>query len=318
MPHKDYFDSSVYGFIDACKEADEVAAWLKKTGHVVVASVEANIGEALRIPDPAARHTRIAVITKVARQRSGRPIDVVAAEEFLTAIEHHRPGWLRRKPRNQAKEKYLKLQRRQWNALVKDPGYMPPYASTVLTILHTEFGLNRQRQRERRDQLRSGADIPPITADPALQAAIASLNWSERHIRYQLSGEWYFQFKEPKTTTAVSDWLLPSFNLNRMFAQPGDDWFRFWMQDVKLLDVPTNYIGALVEHLQLQRKIEIGNTVDQIHAGYLLQSQHFVTADDAFYDVINEATKVLAVPAKPLFIRQSAGGSALAELQRVL
>ncbi len=102
-----YFDSSVYGFIDEAGEADVIAAWLNVSGYALVASVEANVGEAIRITDSGERGRRVATITTVARGRSRRPIDVVCAEEFLGEVGRWRRTWLIRQPPEASKDRYL-------------------------------------------------------------------------------------------------------------------------------------------------------------------------------------------------------------------
>src|SRR5438309_2052650 len=79
---------------------------------------------------------------------------------------------------------------------------------------------------------------------------------------------------------------------------------------------PDTPAGA--EYLQLQQSIDIGNTVDRIHAGYLMQTDRFVTADKPFFGAIAAARADVPYPATPLLIQSKTGASALAELQRVL
>lgn len=179
-----------------------------------------------------------------------------------------------------------------------------------------KFGKNREIQREQQDLVKAKADIPKLTTDPQLQAVIDGLDWQERHIRYQLSGEWYYQFKEPKTASAATSWLGPSLHVDRMFAS-AHDWFRFWMEDVRLSNMPSDYLLALVEHFQLGHKVEIGNTVDRVHAGYLHRCEYLVTIDWAFFEIMTSARSVMPTRGAPLLIHPASGAS-LAELERVL
>jgi len=118
----------------------------------------------------------------------------VDAEEFLGELGRCRPDWIVRQPTAAGKTRYLELQRRQWNHLKRNPSYLPQGASTVMTILHTEFGLNRTRQSARQQQIQSGGDIPTITTDASLSQAIANLqsspgNWLQRWLKPRMIEE---------------------------------------------------------------------------------------------------------------------------------
>jgi len=162
-----------------------------------------------------------------------------------------------------------------------------------------------------------GEDVPQLTKDSALQTLIDALSLQERHIRYQLSGEWYYQFTEPKTASAATSWLGPNLHIDRMFKSE-DAWFRFWMTEASLQNMPTDHLLAAVERFQQDHKIEIGNTVDRVHAGYLHQFDYVVTADQALYDIMVAARSIMPTRGRPLLVHRGAGVSALAELQNAV
>ena len=72
------------------------------------------------------------------------------------------------------------------------------------------------------------------------------------------------------------------------------------------------------ETASLGHEVEVGNTVDRVHAGYLHQCEYLVTADRAFFEIMTSARSVMPTRGAPLLIHRASGASALAELERVL
>jgi hypothetical protein len=242
---------------------------------MVVASLEAAVGEALRIPDSKRRAKVVTTITTVARRVSSRPVDLLSAEEFLAEIIRLRRGWLHRVPDAASRQRFLELRRREWRRLCHEPTVLPAGASEKLAELAAAYGENRAIQRQRKAWFAENRDVPQLLLDAlGMAPAVSPAQRLERQIRYQLSGQWFFELSNPVTASAGVVWLGPHLDLNRMFghnSQPHEDWFRFWLIDVRLNNLPTELLIATVEQLQLARPIEIGNSVDQIHAGYLRQ-----------------------------------------------
>jgi len=75
-------------------------------------------------------------------------------------------------------------------------------------------------------------------------------------------------------------------------------------------------MGIMAYH-QTEAKYTHGNAFDALHANYLLGPDLFVTADRAFYAVLNRVREFLDRPANVLLMERSAE-SALAELRRVI
>lgn len=72
------------------------------------------------------------------------------------------------------------------------------------------------------------------------------------------------------------------------------------------------------ELFQAERPITPGNTLDRIHAQYLVGFDRVVTADADFYDALVFVTQRLKVRGSPVFIKRPAGGSSLAELKAAI
>lgn len=60
-----YFDSFIYDLIQRRNESAQVRKWRKSHGYEIGISINANVGEALRIRDHAARDTRLQTILRV-------------------------------------------------------------------------------------------------------------------------------------------------------------------------------------------------------------------------------------------------------------
>jgi hypothetical protein len=97
---------------------------------------------------------------------------------------------------------------------------------------------------------------------------------------------WYnaIEDKDPASRD-YADWLGTDL-------RPGcfrdESYLSFWLREVASEAMPLNRLVGLVDFYQLQKKISHGNAADQLHAGYWLRSDLFVTADRAFHEVLTE------------------------------
>jgi hypothetical protein len=60
-----YFDSFIYDLIQRRNEAAQVRKWRNSHGHEIGISINANVGEALRISNHAARDNRLHTILRI-------------------------------------------------------------------------------------------------------------------------------------------------------------------------------------------------------------------------------------------------------------
>lgn len=312
-----YFDSSVYGFIDDAGEARTVRQWLQRSRRRVRASDEANLGEALRTPDAAARTSRVRTIMTVAAGPT-YPTDLLASDEFLREASRHRPEWIRNYPSLAEKKEYLRRRRaRLWDWLRSDPSLLPDPAGTFFPVLERVIAENVAAQKVRRKAQLEQVKRRFIVHVPDLAPAFAAYSEVEQYSRYQAEVDWRYQLMEPKTPAAENEWLMPRLDGEAM--SHGNRWSEFWFRDADLAAMPTTHIGALVEYFQAERPISPGNTLDRVHAGYLVSHDFVVTADEDLFDALNFVKRhLLKLRGEPVLIRRGAGGSALAELQSAL
>jgi hypothetical protein len=311
-----YFDSSVYDFIYKAGEASAVRRWLQQAHHRVRASDEANIGEALRTPDPAIRVSLIKTITTVAA-RPTYPSDLVCAEEFLREVRRNRPAWIRTYPSLASKAQYLRWRRRvSWEVLKADPSLLPAIAGASFHVLKQVIQSNIAAQKASRQAEHKGLRRVYTVHVPELAEVFASHSELEQHVRFQAESDWRLQLTDPKGPSAENDWLMPHVDGDAM--SQGNDWSTFWFKEADFAAMPTVHVAALVELFQRERPITAGNTLDRIHAQYLTGFDRVVTADADFYDALVFVTQRLKVRGSPVFIKRPAGGSALAELKAAI
>src|SRR5262249_19247606 len=92
---------------------------------------------------------------------------------------------------------------------------------------------------------------------------------------------------------------------------------RFWLKEVKAIDVPYTRLTGLIEFYQLQHKPTHCNAIDSLHSNHLLDCDIFITADKDFYKVLFSVSQKLSLSAKPVLINRAAT-SALQEITKVL
>ena len=282
-----YFDSSVYAFIEAKNEARTVRAWLRRRGHDLLASDEADLGEALRTPDPVTRERRVRVITSIARL-SQPPTDLVMAKELLVEIARCHPEWIKNYPSLRSEREYMARRRRQsWDPLKADPSALSPTARFFLGRIHQVLGVNRAGAQARRDIRRTGG---------------ALYQDRSRFTRWQMEMDWRLQLLEPTTPGAELNWLRPRLDLDAMFRPPPADWQRFCATEIDLARVPMNYFSALI--IYWQSGASIGDTLDRIHACHLLTFDRVVTADKRFFRTRENARTVAPTAGVPLLIER--------------
>jgi hypothetical protein len=292
-----YFDSNVYDFIDHRNEAGAIRAWLKKQGHDLCVSDEANLGEVARIADINRRAQLLSVVTRIGRLCEP-PTDMIGSKELLREIARLHPDWIRTYPNLQSERKYIATRRRQmWEPLKKDPFQASAPAQAQQHTIAKVLGENRDAQRKRRDERAKGVAI------------YSDLNLMTRE---QMRMDWQLFFLEPTTPSAEVDWLRPSLDLNLVFAGNGSQWVHFWNVEVDVARVPMNYFGAVFVYSLTGANI--GDSIDRLHALHLLTSDRVVTCDEAFFKVMGRARTTQRTPGQPVLIARSAA-SVVAELQ---
>jgi hypothetical protein len=180
-----YFDTSVYAFIHDSerRSAGEIEAtrrWLRSEKWDLVASDEANLGEAIEVPTPEMKAERIRLILRLSA-RAKPPMDLVAAEEVFNEAARHNRSWVRQYLGQQDRKRYLKFRYdNTWAVVEKDPTgaaiESSPALQSQLSAIDQVLTQNKQLQKERREIRRASENRFRANAtDPELEQALNAL-----------------------------------------------------------------------------------------------------------------------------------------------
>lgn len=322
-----YFDSSVYGFIHECQarnpnEAKAIRRWLRAAGWQLVASDEANLGEAIDVPEVEARAERVRLILRMATWAKP-PIDLVLAEEVFREVARHHRSWVRRFIGKQDRKRYLDFRFGEtWGALEKDPTATAFHTRPDLVSQHGEMEqvltTNKEAQKERRMIRRvAGDNVTVNAADPEVSQILNALPHREMYWRVHMYQEYTQLLLDPKGPSAETDWLPELLNLVKVFEDGDKAWQRFWALEADPQRMPANYLYVASVECQEEHKADRGASVDRIHLCYLHSCEAVVTADRGLYETMVCALKIAPSQGQPVFINRGAA-SALTELQRQL
>jgi hypothetical protein len=319
-----YFDSSVYGFIHEClarnpNEAKAVRRWLRTAAWQLVASDEANLGEAIDIPEVEARAERVRLILQLATWAKP-PIDLVLAEEvFREVARHHRP-WVRRYIGQQDRKRYLDFRFGEtWARLENDPTaavfHTRPDLVNQKGDMEQALTANKQAQKERRLIRRvAGSEVRVQAVDSELGDILNALPHRERYWRVHMYQEYTLLLLNTNLPSAETDWLPELLDFESVFEDGGRGWQRFWAVEADPTRMPANYLYVASVECQEEHKADRGASVDRIHLCYLHSCDAVVTADRGLYETMVCALKIAPSRGQPVFINRGAP-SALAELQ---
>jgi hypothetical protein len=122
-----------------------------------------------------------------------------------------------------------------------------------------------------------------------------------------------------RSPSAEADLLPELLDLNRVFAQEGREWQRFWVLKADPARMPVNwlYVAGLYCQEQERKPADRGSSVDRIHLCYLHQCDAVVTTDGGLFETMVCALKIAPSRGRPVLLNRKSP-SALAELQRCL
>jgi hypothetical protein len=324
-----YFDSSVYGFIHDCErrnpnEAEAIRRWLRSEGWDLVASDEANLGEAIAIPSVYERAERVRLILRLARWVKP-PIDLVMTEEVFGEIARHERPWVRMFIGQRDRKRYLDFRRSNtWGALENDPTAAAietsPELRSQMNSIEKVLNDNKAAQKERRQIRRmTGNNFSANATDPELQESLNALPRQEMYWRVHMFQDYTLLLQDPRSPSAETDWLPVLLDLGSVFADDGRAWKRFWALKADPTRMPTNYlyVAGLYCQEEEHKAPDRGSSVDRIHLCYLHLCDSVATTDRGLYETMVCALKIAPSRGKPVLLNRAAT-SALAELQRCL
>jgi hypothetical protein len=300
-----YFDTSVYSFIQERGESEAVRNWLRSHGHRLIASDEANLGEALAIKDADQRSARIALIQRIA-DWAWPASDLIMAEEVFREIARCNRTWIKEYPSHQSKKAYRNERRRQsWDALNADPTAFTARSAKQMNAIQEVIEENRDAQAIRR-QLRAEGPFRVVSQDPDLQRMFDQMPAEEQYFRVTAGMDYLLLLTQPVTPSADTEWLAPLLETGVIFRGDASDWGRFWAMEVDASRMSTNYFYAMALYCQEERKVTRGNTVDRIHMVYLCVCDAVVTCDRGMLASMECALGLAHRAGKPVLLDRSA------------
>ncbi len=275
-----YFDSYLYHLITRRNEAGPVRRWLRSNGHEVLASLDANVTEALRAP-VAERAARLHTIVRLASIVHA-PYDYRHYREIADELLRLRPGWFQH-PLDRRAVEYLRHRKREWQ-VIKEPALLPTDLQEEEARVHTIVGRDIGRQRLHRRDHR--ADWSPRHQDPHVQRCMDARTVPDCHWRYVGSQE---------ARVTIDGELRPGRHLAWLdglkWPLPEVAWDTFWMCDAAAARMPICRIVGLTEYFQRRRKVTPGNTIDRLgHAPHLYGFDRLLTTDRRFYEVLKDVS----------------------------
>lgn len=276
-----YFDSFIYHLIQKRNEAGQIRKWRKASGHEIGVSVNANIVEALRIPDRAERDARLHTIMRVG-SLIHPPYDYWHYREIADELWRLRPDWFRQPPDKRRVVEYLRRRKGEWLKL-KDPSLLPDLAEEHLRI-HALVGRDIGRQKEHRQRPNKGVDWLPEHTNEEIQRCIDQRTQPDVHWRYASAEESRAAIDGELRANRHLSWLV-----DLKWPQPLVEWHRLWMCDVDAARMPLCRIVGLTEFYQRQRKVTPGNSIDRLgHAPHLYEFDWLLTTDRRFFEVLRD------------------------------
>jgi hypothetical protein len=297
-----YFDNNVYGQIQDNREAESIRRWLRDNGHDLVASDEANLGEALAIKDTIRRAERVQLIQAVATW-ARPPSDLAMAEELFREVARCHPEWVRAYPSHRSKKLYLRERRGQsWDALRADPTTFSERGQRQLEAIDKVLDANKAAQKTRRELRRQG-DFGLHTDDPELKAALKDCPKTELHYRVDMYHNYLLGLADPVTPSADTEWLAPLLRVDEMFRSEAREWRRFCALELEPLRTPVNLLYDMVSYCQETTgggPAGHGSTVDRIHAVYLWSCDAVVTGDEGLFFAMKCAIEMAPHRGRPI------------------
>ena len=275
-----YFDSFIYDLVQRRNQCAQVRKWRKSHGHEIGISINANVGEALRISDHAARDTRLHTILSLG-SHIHPPYDYRHYREIADEVWRLRPEWFRQALDRRRTDEYLRQRKREWKKL-QDPSHLPDLTKELLRI-NALVGREMGRQKQHRQRPGLGVDWRPRHTNAEVQRCMDQRTQADEHWRYVTAEETRPALDQERRANRHLSWLV-----DFRWPQPADDWHRLWMCDADASRVPLCRVVGLTEFFQRRRKVTPGNSVDRLHAPHLYGFDWFLTTDRRFSQVLED------------------------------
>ena len=288
-----YFDTNIFAMIAHRGEADRVRGVLDEIDASLTISA-IHFVELVRIPTFDRHRREFCALKLMATRFEDYPIAMRRGAEVVTAFFNHRTGWVVPKATyREGMSKELARHRSLWNAISGPRGHFleafrfePSYPEMMKAQLKQRMAV----QREFRAALLSRKTTSYLQKPDGrkyakcIDGSDPEMFW--RADNAQIWSQVLVLNNPPEMREFVAPYLIrPTDYLS------GDHYPRFWLEDVNPDEVPRNRLESLIGFYQLKRKIESGNALDSAHATHALDVDHFFTADNAFADVLSDASQ---------------------------
>ena len=298
-----YFDNSVLDVIASQAAGTRLKSLLKGNGLTALGSVQ-NLTETLRIDDDEKRVRLIRAILQVARIHEVDPLEHRVALALIRQISKHHPEWVNPTPDLKSVRENLSWFPLTWERLKDDPSYRPRGLLSNRRLVQGNIAESLRRQRAWRKTRLKGEPIATTIFDPnrRLIPYVQALPPLEAHWRERWGAStWSALMKGDRMVLDVREWLEPYVLTNRLNPE---SWLRFWLVEADAGALAVRRVQGLTAYCQAEvGRITAGNAGDISHAGYALEVKFFLTADKAFYDVLEMIAQQPNVGiAKPLLI----------------
>jgi hypothetical protein len=262
--------------------------------------------EALQTRDPDVRRRIIGVMT--ARMWSHPlPEARLEANEVVSVIRRHRPGWLRRFPRQDR----VRTLEHFWTHRVWQLAKLAPeslIAAGRHAVEERKKEILLQTAQEMRQTIRdSGArlDLGRLLADLSPMSDEFRAGWDGHPIdawRLEIGAfYWHVLVRTPNRAWYTHedlthwDWVHPWVQIESL-ASDRSSFNRLWYYEVDNAALAHNWIRWAVKWIQTTMRFSRSNPVDEQHSTYLIDCDVFLSSDARFVRAVQTAARYCPVP----------------------
>lgn len=278
-------DSNLWRYIVDAGAQEDLYKAQRATGHDIVI-LPAVLYETLRMPKTTIRDRLIRFQTRRVWARR-MPEAFSEAMDIRSAIATHHPEWLIQSPdlRDWHRLK-ADWEHGTWDRARRDP---ESFHQLLKQLDHDELKMARVQSQMFRDEARRYGerfeDVDVMKADALLLSPVHGWDGQPfQRWRAESMMHWNRTLLERKGGAHV-EWLAPWLDLDAIRQQNGE-WVRFWTRSVGPEDVPREWIRTAMRSIAATRKPSPGTPVDVQISTYLLEIDHFWTADRVFAECV--------------------------------
>jgi hypothetical protein len=289
MAPKVLLDANVWRYLaDAGAGNDLHHASLRCGAKILIAP--SVVYEALRTEDVALRQKLIELMT---RKRWVRLLPEAYCEcaEVLSEIRRLRPQWLHANPDIQP----LTRLKRDWTRAhggFWDRARFDTSGEAARLIALNDGGIlaraRSEAQENRMTMTDSGLSFDSIDLKRVAGKPLGPIvGWDGDHIEpWRIAAHHTFSIALSLPQGAYVDWLSPLIDLGKLH---GSSWVRFWFYEAATANMPTCWMRWAFEVLLSLRKVSDGTPCDTQLSTYLIECDHFVSADRVFVSTIRKS-----------------------------